>query len=133
MARLAGALWEVVEGGLMAFVFTLPQRHEVTAAEQLLDQGGVKRASRGRPRADPNGWWVTGGIAVAGFACFLRRWGTRVTIPRKRNERHAAVLFPRPIANATDCPYSRVPLYRLVVISPYDPHLAEEQNPGWLQ
>jgi hypothetical protein len=40
-------------GQLMAFVLTPGQQHELTVAEDLRDQGEVRRAGRGHPKRRP--------------------------------------------------------------------------------
>jgi transposase len=78
----------------MTFVLTPGQRHEATTAEQLLDQGGVKRARRGRPKRRPKRVVGDKGYSNRRFRQSLRRRGIRVTIPRKRNEKHAGRFSP---------------------------------------
>ncbi len=73
-------------GKLITFVLTAGQQHEVTVAEQLLQQGAVKRPGVGRPRLRPERVVGDKGYSSRHFRQHLRRRGMRLTIPRKRNE-----------------------------------------------
>jgi transposase len=76
------------EGGgkLMTFVLTPGQQHEATVAEQLLQQGAVKRKSVGRPRLRPHRLVGDKGYSNGRFRRLLRRRGIRLTIPHKSNQ-----------------------------------------------
>ncbi len=71
----------------MTLVLTPGQRHEATVFEQLLEQGAVRRAGRGRPRLRPRR--VVGDKGYTGRArrAYCRRRGIRYTIARQRTER----------------------------------------------
>lgn len=72
----------------MTFSLTVGEWHEAVVFEQLMEQGAVKRAAKGRLRLRPVR--VSGDKAYSSRAirCYLRRRGIRLTIPRKANERH---------------------------------------------
>lgn len=71
----------------MVFVLTAGQRHEVSAFEQLMGQGTVKRAGRGRPKVRPGRVSGDKSYSSGEIRRYLRRRGIRMTIPRKINER----------------------------------------------
>lgn len=75
------------QGKPMTFVLTPGQDHETTALEPLLEQGAVKRSGRGRPRLRPQRIVGDKGYSSRKIRAYLRRYGIRSTIPRKRNER----------------------------------------------
>jgi transposase len=78
----------------MTFVLTPGQQHEATVAEELLDQGAVKRTGRGRPKRRPKRLVGDKGYSSRKLRNTLRRRGIRITIPHKRNE-HCAGPFDR--------------------------------------
>jgi transposase len=86
------------EGGgkLMTFVLTAGERHELSVAETLVEQGAVKRAGRGRPKRRPKRIVGDKGYGSRKFRRFLRQHGIRYTIPRKVNE-HRGGSFDRQI------------------------------------
>lgn len=71
----------------MTLVLTPGQRHEGTGFVQVVEQGAVRRAGRGRPRLRPTR--VVGDKGYTGRArrAYCRRRGIRHTIPRRRDER----------------------------------------------
>ncbi len=71
----------------MTFVLTPGEVHESTVVEQVMTQGAVKRAGRGRPRLYPRRVVGDKGYNSRKIRAFLRRRGIRYTIPRKSNER----------------------------------------------
>jgi transposase len=71
----------------MTFVLTPGEVHESTVVEQMMTQGAVKRAGRGRPRLYPRRVVGDKGYTSRRIRAFLRRRGIRYTIPRKSNER----------------------------------------------
>ena len=73
-------------GKLITFVLTPGQQHEITVAEQLLQQGTVKRQGTGRPRLRPGRVIGDKGYSSRPFRQHLRRRGMRITIPRKSNQ-----------------------------------------------
>ena len=77
------------EGGgkPMTLLLTPGQQHEAGAFEQLMGQGAVKRAGRGRPRLRPRRVVGDKGYSSGRIRRYARARGMRVTIPRKRNER----------------------------------------------
>lgn len=81
-------------GQLMTFVLTPGQQHEATVAEELLDQGAVKRVGRGRPKRRPKRLVGDKGYSSRKLRDTLRRRGIRITIPHKRNE-HRSGPFDR--------------------------------------
>lgn len=78
----------------MTFVLTPGQQHEATVAEELLDQGAVKRVGRGRPKRRPKRLVGDKGYSSRKLRDTLRRRGIRITIPHKRNE-HRSGPFDR--------------------------------------
>jgi transposase len=76
------------EGGgkPLTFVVTPGQRHAAVVFEQVMEQGGVKRVGRGRPRFRPARVVADKGYSSRKLRCYLRRRGIRMTIPRKKNE-----------------------------------------------
>ena len=75
----------------MTFVLTPGEVHESTVVEQVMTQGAVKRAGRGRPRLYPRRVVGDKGYNSRRIRAFLRRRGIRYTIPgapwAKSNER----------------------------------------------
>jgi transposase len=71
----------------MTFVLTPGEVHESTVVEQVMTQGAVKRAGRGRPRLYPRRLVGDKGYNSRRIRTFLRRRGIRSTIPRRSNER----------------------------------------------
>ena len=71
----------------MTFVLTPGEVHESTVVEQVMTQGAVKRAGRGRQRLYPRRVVGDKGYNSRRLRAFLRRRGIRYTIPRKSNER----------------------------------------------
>ena len=80
----------------MTFVLTPGQRHELSVAERLMDQGSVKRPGRGHPKRRPHRLVGDKGYSSRPFRNFLRRRGIRYTIPRKSNEQRGGP-FDRPL------------------------------------
>ncbi len=74
-------------GKPVAFVLTPGQSHEITAFEQLMSLGAVKRSGRGRPRVRPKRLIGDKGYSFPKVRRYLRRRGIRFTIPRKSNQR----------------------------------------------
>jgi transposase len=70
----------------MTFLLTPGQQHELSVAENLMEQGAVRR-SIGRPRLRPGRVVGDKGYTSAPFRSFLRRRGIRVTIARRSNQR----------------------------------------------
>lgn len=70
----------------MTFILTPGQTHELKVAEQLIQQGSVKRSGRGRPKSRPQRIVGDKGYSSDKLRAFLKRRGIRYTIPRKSNE-----------------------------------------------
>ncbi len=70
----------------MTFLVTAGQRHEAPQFIPLMEQGAVKRASRGRPRVRPKRVIGDKGYSSRKIRCYLRQRGIAYTIPRRRNE-----------------------------------------------
>ena len=70
----------------MTFLLTPGQQHEIGVAEELMEQGAVRRTI-GRPRVRPGRIVGDKGYTSAKFRAYLRRRGIRVTIARRSNER----------------------------------------------
>ncbi len=73
----------------MTFVVTAGQRQEAVVFEQVLEQGAVKRAGRGRPKHRPRRVSGDKGYSSRQIRQYLRQRGMRVTIPRKTSERRS--------------------------------------------
>jgi transposase len=74
------------KGKPVAFVLTPGEQHECTAFEQLMEQGSIKRAGRGRPRRSPGRIVGDKGYSSKKIRLYLRRKGINYTIPRRSNE-----------------------------------------------
>ncbi len=72
----------------MTFILTPGQDHESTVLRPLMERGAVKRRGRGRPRVRPRRVVGDKGYSSRENRQYLRRRGMRLTIPRKKNERH---------------------------------------------
>lgn len=70
----------------MTFILTPGQRHELSVAEQLMQQGAVQCPRAGRPRHRPRRLIGDKGYSSRRFRQFLRRRGIRITIPRKLDQ-----------------------------------------------
>ena len=70
----------------MTFVLTPGQQHECTVFEQLMEQGAIKRAGRGRPRRLPGRIVGDKGYWFNSIRQYLHRKGINYTIPRKSNQ-----------------------------------------------
>jgi transposase len=70
----------------MVLTVTAGQRHETTQFEALMEQGAVKRSSRGRPRIRPERVLGDKGYSSGKIRRYLKRRGIGYTIPRRRNE-----------------------------------------------
>ena len=77
------------EGGgkPVTLLVTPGQRHEARVFAQLMEQGAVRRPSRGRPRIRPRRIVGDKGYRSGAIRRYARRRGIRVTIPHKGNER----------------------------------------------
>ncbi len=74
------------QGKPITFLLTPGQQHELTVAEQLLEQGGIRQIQSGRIRIRPKRVSGDKGYSSRQYRQYLRRRGIRVTIPRKVNE-----------------------------------------------
>jgi transposase len=70
----------------MTIVLTPGQQHEATVFETLMEQGAVKRKGRGRPRLRPGRVVGDKGYSSRAIRSYARRYGIRITIPRRSNE-----------------------------------------------
>lgn len=68
-------------------LLTAGQRHEQSVFEALVDQGAVKRASRGRPRLRPKRMVGDKGYSSGKARRMLRRRHVTPVLPAKSNER----------------------------------------------
>ena len=73
-------------GKPVTFVLTPGQQHECTVFEQLLEQGAIRRAGRGRPRRLPGRIVGDKGYSYHFIRRYLRRKGIRYTIPRRSDQ-----------------------------------------------
>jgi len=73
-------------GKLLTLALTPGQQHEATMFETLMEQGGVKRRGRGRPRLRPKRVVGDKGYSARRIRAYARRRGMRITIPRRSNE-----------------------------------------------
>jgi transposase len=74
------------QGKPVTFVLTPGQQHECTVFEQLLAQGAIRRAGRGRPRRLPGRIVGDKGYSYNFIRRYLRRKGIRYTIPRRSDQ-----------------------------------------------
>lgn len=70
----------------MVVLLTPGQQHESTVFEILMEQGQVKRSGPGRPRLRPGRIAADKGYSVPRIRRYLRRYGIRVTIPRRKDQ-----------------------------------------------
>jgi len=70
----------------MTFVLTTGERHELSVAETVMEQGAVQRPGRGRPRLRPKRVVGDKGYSSPPFRRYLRRRGIRYTIARRNNQ-----------------------------------------------
>ena len=89
-------------GKPLTIVLTPGEQHESTVFEQLMEQGAVKRAGRGRPRLRPKRVVGDKGYSSRKIRAYLRRRGIGYTIPRKVNERRTGP-FNRAIYRLRNC------------------------------
>ena len=68
-------------------MLTAGERHELSVAESVMEQGAVKRSRRGRPRLRPGRLVGDKGYSSPTFRAYLRRRGIRYTIARRSNQR----------------------------------------------
>lgn len=83
-------------GKPITFVLTGGEHHEVTVFEQLLAQGSINRAGRGRPRRRPERLVGDKGYSFRSVRRYLRQHGIRYTIPH-RSDQHNTGAFDREI------------------------------------
>lgn len=70
----------------MTFVLTAGERHELSVAQTVMEQGVVKRPGQGRPRVRPKRVVGDKGYSSPTFRAYLRRRGIRYTIARRSNQ-----------------------------------------------
>ena len=80
----------------MTLVLTPGQQNEATVFARLLEQGAVRRPSRGRPRLRPRRVVGDKGYTGRRHRAYLRRRGIRYTIARLRTE-HRTGPFDRAV------------------------------------
>ena len=72
-------------GKPITLVLTPGPQHETTVFEQLMEHGAVKRPGGGRPKLRPTRLVGDKGYSSRQIRAYLRRCGSRITIPRKTN------------------------------------------------
>lgn len=82
-------------GKPVTFVITVGQRNEAVVFEQLMEQGALKRPSRGRPRLRPVRVVGDKGYTGQPIRSYLRRRGIRAVIARRSNESRRGTRFDR--------------------------------------
>jgi hypothetical protein len=70
----------------MVFVLTAGERHEQLVLSQLMEQGAVKRAGRGRPRVRPNQVAGDKGYSSLAIRRYLKGRQISAVIPMKADE-----------------------------------------------
>lgn len=101
---------------MITFLLTPGERHELSVAENLLEQGSLKRVGRGHPRCRPRRIVGDKGYSSRKFRRFLRRRGIRYTIPRKVNEKRGGS-FDKQIyrqRNRVECLINRLKQFRRI-------------------
>jgi hypothetical protein len=73
------------QGKPITFLLTPGQLHELSVAEQLMEQGAVRRRKTGRPRLHPRRMARDEGYSSRKYRQYIRQHGMRITIPRKKN------------------------------------------------
>ena len=73
-------------GQIITFILTPGQQHEISVAEELMEQGAIRRMI-GRPRVRPGRIVGDKGYTSTRFREYLRKRGIRATIARRSNER----------------------------------------------
>jgi len=68
-------------------VLTAGERHELSVAQSVMEQGAVKRMGPGRPRIRPHRLVGDKGYSSMAFRAYLRRRGIRYTIAKRSNQR----------------------------------------------
>jgi len=84
------------QGKPITFLLTPGQQHELSVAEQLMEQGAVRCRKKGRPRLHPKRVAGDKGYSSRKYRQYLRQHGMRITIPRKKNE-HRTGPFDRQV------------------------------------
>jgi transposase len=74
-------------GKLLTFLLTPGQQHDITVAENLLEQGEVRRKG-GQRRRLPKRLVADKGYSSRKFRTYLRKHRIGCTIPHKDNEHH---------------------------------------------
>jgi transposase len=74
------------KGQIITFLLTPGQQHEISVAEELMEQGAIRRII-GRPRVRPGRIVGDKGYTSTQFREYLRKRGIRATIARRSNER----------------------------------------------
>jgi transposase len=74
------------KGKPVTFLLTPGERHELSVAEELTEQGAIRTGKPGRPRLRPKRIGADKGYSSDKYRAYLRKKGIRMTIPRKKNE-----------------------------------------------
>lgn len=82
-------------GKPVTFLVTGGERNESVVFEQLMEQGAVKRAGRGRPRLRPERVAGDKGYTGSPIRTYLQRRGIGAIIPRRTNESRRGTRFDR--------------------------------------
>ena len=104
------------QGKPITFLLTPGQQHELSVAEQLMEQGAVQRGRKGRRRLRPKRVAGDKGYSSRKYRQYLRRHGIRITIPRKKNE-HRTGPFDRQVyrqRNQVERLFNRLKQFRRV-------------------
>jgi len=104
------------QGKPITFLLTPGQQHELSVAEQLMEQGAVQRGRKGRRRLRPKRVAGDKGYSFRKYRQYLRRHGIRITIPRKKNE-HRTGPFDRQVyrqRNQVERLFNRLKQFRRV-------------------
>jgi transposase len=95
-------------------ILTPGQAHEAPRFPQLLGQGAIKRAGRGRPRHRPARIIGDKGYSSQAIRATCRRHGIRATIPHRNDEHHHGP-FNRSLyrlRHTVECAINRCKQYR---------------------
>jgi transposase len=74
------------KGQIITFLLTPGQQHEISVAEQLMEQGAIHQKV-GRPRIRPKRIVGDKGYTSTNFRTYLRRRGIQSTIAHRSNEK----------------------------------------------
>ena len=74
-------------GRPITFLLSVGERHEAVVFQELMEQGQIRVAVRGRPRIRPHRIIGDKAYNSQSLRGYLRRRGIRYTIPRKSNQK----------------------------------------------